>query len=112
MSLPMMIYLADVVHGLGLFLSIFSMLTFSGLFIWVGPIRDGDIGESKSAVKDWFILAVSSAIISCLIPSSKTIYTIAAVKYTEEVVKNEKVQEISGKVYQILNDKLDEMIKK
>ena len=54
-----------------------------------------------------FWLVVISAIILILIPSEKTAYTMVGAYAAQKVAENDKVQQMSGKVLTIIEQKLD-----
>lgn len=116
MSLELLIYLAEVCNGLTtasilltIFLFIVSLLTFA-------YSRERYLEkEDQTFFRKISVLSVSLALFfmttAILVPSSRTIYAIAAVKMGKEISKNEKVLETSDKIYKLLNQELDKLIK-
>ena len=113
MTLVWLIYLADVLpdiaNGLkgagGIGVCIFLFVTFF-------HTMEGSI---KKHVK-WLIPTILGFVfimfLGTLIPSAKTMYTMAAVKYGQEVLETPEAKELGQKVYKILNEKLDGLVKK
>lgn len=111
MDLVTIIYLGDVVDRIAGFLSLLggSMIIISIFLILA--MFEFDWRPQISHVVIYFATAILLILISILIPSKQTIYTIAAVKYGEQVIKTPEAREVGEKVYKILNQKLDEVLK-
>ena len=114
--------LALLVYGISL------LSGFSKFFIFIGAIAIltmianaiyyADYGESGREVNQigkncisrmWkaFWLVIVSALILILIPSEKTAYTMVGAYAAQKVSENDKVQQMSGKVLTIIEQKLD-----
>ena len=80
--------------------------------------KDGTIKErlveSREAMKKLFKVSIPLFAIFCflpiLIPSEKTAYTMVGAYAAQKVSENEKVQQMSGKVLTIIEQKLDSYI--
>lgn len=110
MSLELLIYLAGFTEKLGF------LFFFSGVLLLVGSViaflaRAEDILKTFRLPIGCLALAFFSFLTVVMIPSEKTIYSIAAIKMGKEISKNEKVIETSDKIYKLLNQKLDEVLK-
>ena len=104
MDLVTIIYLGDIVKGLKalcLMAAIPSIL--AAVVFFIEEERKISIRLGAFSALAWFMFIV--------IPSKETIYTIAAVKYGEQVLKTSEAKEVGEKVYKILNQKLDEALK-
>lgn len=112
MSLELLIYLAGVADSLNVLIGLPAILGAIALIMFaMAKTFDGSWDEktTKNYLLSCFVV-FSLCVISALLPSSKTIYSIAAIKMGKEISKNEKVIETSDKVYKLLNQKLDEML--
>ena len=72
-------------------------------------------GEDRTAgckARSWkaFWVAVAAFWVLILIPSEKTAYTMVGAYAAQKVAENEKVQQMSGKVLTIIEQKLDSII--
>lgn len=113
-SAAVIIYLADTLQTLdnvsqwGLFISfilIFILLLFQGMSL-------NEFKPFEYAKPKYFIISISIfTLLTIIIPSSKTIYQMAGAKLTQDVVESPEAKEISSKLLQIINQKLDEQIK-
>lgn len=110
MSLELMVYFASVSDKMS-FLCIMVGVIF--ILITMGALAhklDGD-GDSWLWFTGSLLISTILLAIGILIPSEKTIYTIAAIKMGKEISKNEKVIETTDKIYRLLNQELDKLIK-
>lgn len=55
---------------------------------------------------------IASLLFTCLIPSSKTVYMMVAAKVGQDIATSPKAKELGGKLYQLINQKLDEQLSK
>lgn len=80
--------------------------------------RDGTVKQKvlegrrtvENILKYSVITTIVAAIVMLIIPNEKTAYTMAGAYAAQKVVENDKVQDMSGKVLQIINQKLDTYI--
>ncbi len=110
MSLELLIYLAGFTEKLG------CLFFFSGVLLLVGfsltlIAKSEDVFKTFRLTIACLVLSFLSFLAVVLLPSEKTIYSIAAIKMGKEISKNEKVIETSDKIYKLLNQKLDEVLK-
>lgn len=117
MSIGMMIYLADVAGSIkNVFdgATVFAMVAVCLSFFCLGPL--GDTLDDKATAHCWraikmsIVVCVLASTIAAVIPSKNTIYAIAATHYAQEIAGKPSVQILGDKVYQVLNQKLDEII--
>jgi uncharacterized membrane-anchored protein YitT (DUF2179 family) len=118
------------VHGLLFFILFFSIILFiiSGIatstwkfdgseYSW-DLNKDGTVKEKvlagrrfgEKVLKYSFITLIIASIVTVLIPNEKTAYTMVGAYAAQKVVENNKVQDMSGKVLTIINQKLDTYI--
>lgn len=114
MSLSLMLYLADVSQGATIvigFIGTIAAFCALGLFMSaVDEYRDEEKSLKKIRQSSKFLLAfVIAAIVFSLLPSQKTVYLIIGANAAESVIENPNVKQISGRVFDILNKKLDEI---
>lgn len=116
MSLITIIYLADVVNGLQTILGMLGIMLGIVSIGFFGYIHDiNRFTDSKTTHKLPIIGLICSVLmlfLTSFIPSKETIYMMTAVHYGQELAKTPQVNELSSKVYTILNSKLDEMMPK
>lgn len=119
-TLSWLIYLAGVTGNLGAMLAICGGLGIIGCTISIfvhgakAEWRDDDYEKEKrvafqqaqrNSIK-WLIAPILCLLLSCLLPSSGTVYAIAASEMGEEVLNSET----GGKAVQALNAWLDRQI--
>lgn len=117
MSLVMIIYLIDIVGNIGCFTTaaviITSIAAASLAFFWFIGIAHDIEKENKDALFKWskinFIAAIIIGCIGCFIPSKQTMYMMVGASAAKEIVDNPKVQAVGGKVFDLINKKLDEL---
>jgi hypothetical protein len=112
MDLALLVYVISLLHGIGAFF--FCLICACGLvgvgnFIyWIDYSHDD---EQEAGVKKrlWtaFWVAVASAWMLILLPSEKTAYTMVGAYAAQKVAESDKVQQMSGKVLTIIEQKLD-----
>lgn len=115
MSLELMIYLAEVSGTLKeglIFISILLIAMFLIFFPIILTEFKSELLKNKRFIIKSAIALIIIALAGALLPSEKTIYSIAAIKMGKELSKNENVIETYDKVYKLLNQKLDELIEK
>lgn len=117
MELAWLVYGINVVSGLNTAISIavFVMLVVWGILTlaWVINGSSGDDEAADGCFKFWKTIgyiAVPLTILSCFIPGEKTMYTMVGAYAAEQVAKDPKVQQLSGKVLTIIETKLDDII--
>jgi hypothetical protein len=130
MDLALLVYcisLLDRVHGLLFFILFFSIILFiiSGIatstwkfdgseYSWDlnkdGTVKEKVLAGRRFGEKDSFITLIIASIVTVLIPNEKTAYTMVGAYAAQKVVENNKVQDMSGKVLTIINQKLDTYI--
>ena len=116
MSAAMIIYLAEVAQNLTVILVI--TLVIAGLGVAIGGIKftcDYDKDEKVATLK--FVRYAALVIILASIPlvftpSKSSIYLMAGAKVTEDIVKSPEAKELGGKILKVINQKLDEQVKK
>lgn len=109
MSLMWLIYFADISNGISFALGAigWAFIVLSSIFGWV-------LVQDKVLKKYQLFLAYAFSLflilISIIMPSSKAIYTMAAVSYGQQIIENPRAKLLEDKVYVILNQKLDELV--
>lgn len=80
--------------------------------------RNGNLKEDivsfrsmiAKSIKYSFIVCIVSAFITAIIPSEKTAWMMVGAYAGQKIAENEKVQELSGKVIQIIEKRMDEYL--
>ena len=114
MSLMWLVYFAEIVENLSVFLISTGLV---GLFICLIVLIIHNVefhkSEDTKKVNKISMFAVPFLLflllIAALLPSEKTIYLMAAAYGTEQVIKNERVQTIGNDVLDVIEIKLKEM---
>ena len=116
MDLALLVYAISTMQGIkvvtGLLLAL-SILVCLGLFVYMGDqseYRTDSVANKAWAwkrVKLWFSCTLFCALVFAALPTQKTAYTMVAAYATQRVAENEKVQQLSGKVLTIIEQKLD-----
>ena len=126
MELALFFYVAGVIDNVAGFFGI-SAIGLTGFYLAVGIA--GAINadcqwesktkqEAKAANRAFFkrykwmpMVGALMFLISALIPSKDTMYTMAAAYGVQTVAENPNVQRVAGKSLQVLEGKLDEFLK-
>jgi len=114
MDLALLVYCISLLHGIGTFfvgMIIVCAATAAGNFIyWVDSHSDTATEGVRKRLWKAFWVAVVSAWVLILLPSEKTAYTMVGAYAAQKVAENDKVQQMSGKVLTIIEQKLDAYI--
>lgn len=113
MDLALLVYAINTLSGirgiLGALVGL-SILIVLGLFIYMSD-QYGEDNKNKlwawKRVKMWFGIGLTAVFLVVLLPSQKTAYTMVGAYAAQKVSENEKVQQLSGKVLTIIEQKLD-----
>jgi hypothetical protein len=127
MDLALLVYGISLLHGIGAFLV--GMLILCGFaagffFIWYSSETDEKSYYSDATNKErvangvmcikWikraFITSFICSLILVFVPTEKTAYTMVGAYAAQKVAENDKVQQMSGKVLTIIEQKLDSYI--
>jgi hypothetical protein len=112
MDLALLVYAISLLHGIGTFF--FLLICACGLvgvgnfFYWIDYSHNNEreAGVKKRLWKAFWVAVVSSWVL-ILLPSEKTAYTMVGAYAAQKVAENDKVQQMSGKVLTIIEQKLD-----
>ena len=111
MDLALLVYGISLLKGVSAFFAV--LLGVCGLFLIGNLIHWGDsYGDKYTAgfiSRSWkgFWVAVICFWVLIFIPSEKTAYTMVGAYAAQKVAENEKVQQLSGKVLTIIEQRLD-----
>lgn len=105
MTLMLFVYFAQIVDKIIIFSSIL-MICLSVLLLTVIIAKICEFDDIKISLRPILITWIIFLLISAFTPSSKTLYILAGVKYGQEIMKNENVQEISKDVLKIIELKI------
>lgn len=114
MDLALLVYVISLLKGIGTFclviLGLCAVVMVCNFFYWVdGYGNDRTPGCVSRAWKAFWVAVVCFwALI--LLPSERTAYTMVGAYAAQKVSENEKVQQMSGKVLTIIEQKLDSYI--
>lgn len=109
MELITMLYIADLANSVCTFLMILSLVSFFATIIAVGAYNGEHYKPALFYAKFLPKVAVASAVIACFIPSQKTIYLMLAVKTSQDIMNNPRIQELGSKALKIIDQKLTEL---
>lgn len=116
MDLALLVYVISLLHGIGAFFAALIMACGAvgiGNFIyWIdsySPSEEKVAGIRKRLWKAFWV-AIVSAWVLILLPTEKTAYTMVGAYAAQKVAENDKVQQMSGKVLTIIEQKLDSYI--
>lgn len=112
MELMWLVYGISVLSNIGVvsgLVLVFSMVTAIG----AGIVYAASEGEAKFPfIKSLIATIVLSTAIVVVVPSEKTMYTMAGAYATQKVAEAPATREVADKVLKIINEKLDSMVKK
>lgn len=116
MNLELMLYLADIVENLQKATSIISLISLAVVAISTfGFIANSDDNRGKEAqlflriLKRFAVSLLVAGFGFLILPKQKTIYVIIGIHTAKEIVDNPQVKALSGRVFDVLNRKLDEL---
>ena len=130
MTLTTFVYVASVLDAYrltaGIFMAVILMIIIGSFIYYSIEFIENNIygnksfNESKSAKGKQVLLNIKRLIISLVVlsvslvfvPSKETSYTMLAAYAAQQVAENPKAEQISGKVLEIINNKLDEQLSK
>ncbi len=129
MTLALIVYLIYSISAIHLFLKIGLFITIITLFVtscirlaredyfWHlnpdGTLKDEVISFRKmidNSIKYSFVTAIVMSIFITIIPSERTAWMMVGAYTGQKIAENEKVQQLSGKVVTIIENKLDDYI--
>ena len=128
-NITWIIYLASVSDVVLFFLAA-NTVVGAGFLLTAGisAVQDTDCYENRTSkekknfthffsdyfnrIRGYMILCAITGVLFTLIPGERTIYLMASSEMAEKMVKSKDFQQIYGKLYQVLNGKLDDMIPK
>ncbi len=113
-SLSWLLYLADIIPGIGVFLKatafVSIILLIVGMGVCAGMAADGDLppGSWKYPAKFLWV-PITMLFVAAFAPSTQTIYMIAASEMGEEVVQSPEVADTMRRVKALIDKKLSDM---
>jgi hypothetical protein len=114
MDLALLVYAISLLHGIGAFFTALIMLCGAvgiGNFIyWIDSYGEDRVEGVRKRLWKAFWVAIVSAWFLILLPTEKTAYTMVGAYAAQKVAENDKVQQMSGKVLTIIEQKLDAYI--
>jgi hypothetical protein len=115
MDLALLVYAISLLHGIGTFFVTLIMacgaVAIGNFIYWIdySNSSEREAGVKKRLWKAFWV-AVISAWMLILLPTEKTAYTMVGAYAAQKVAENDKVQQMSGKVLTIIEQKLDSYI--
>jgi len=110
MELSTLIYLADIVSGLSVFLVAVGLVTGAIGFIVAAEFS----GENERKVVVIAISGIALGLLlilgAVLVPSKQAIYMIFGAEVAQKVAATPEAQEIAGKLLRLANQKLDQAL--
>lgn len=116
MDLALLVYGISLLHGIGIFfvslVIICAGIALANGIYWIDISAYRDDYEKKvvgikSRVWKCFWVGAASAWMLILLPTEKTAYTMVGAYAAQKVAESDKVQQMSGKVLTIIEQKLD-----
>jgi hypothetical protein len=111
MDLALLVYGISLLHGIGVFfvaILFIAAATMAGNFIyWVDGYGEDRSEGCKNRAWKAFWVGVCACWALILLPTEKTAYTMVGAYAAQKVAENDKVQQMSGKVLTIIEQKLD-----
>lgn len=114
MELAFVVYLISILGSVSSFLKIISSITICAalmLLMFSLIILEGRLKHKKTFIA-LVIIALFSGGAKALLPSEKQAYIILGAYTAQTIAENKNVQEVGGKLLTLVNQKLDEAIKK
>lgn len=108
MSLALLVYAISTLTKLSVLLAILSLLLV--VVTAITTIAVADSGRPPKMWKWGLPLTLAMLTVVVLIPSEKTAYTMVGAYAAQKVAEDPKVQQLSGKVLQVIENKLDSYI--
>ena len=116
MDLALLVYAISTLEGIkaitGSLVGLSALICLA-LFIYMGD-QYGDDNKNKAwawkRIKLWFSSCLFCLFVFVMLPTQKTAYTMVGAYAAQKVAENEKVQQLSGKVLTIIEQKLDDYI--
>ena len=88
-NLSILLYLADVLDGVGAFLTVTGLIGSAvGAFIWLLSWDKDPVFDYIRPYRNTIFYALAVVLVSCLFPSKDTMYAIAASETGEEVLNS------------------------
>ena len=113
MSAMWIIYLADIAQNISTFAAIVGGVSTCGAIILTCILTDLTTSERVKVLRYLSITIISAILFisaAIFIPTKQTIYMMAAAKVGQDIVEAPATKEISSKVLQLINQKLDEQL--
>jgi uncharacterized membrane protein YeiB len=115
MDLALLVYAISTLENFKLFLGLIMVLCGILAFVYALCTSDGWKPKEKLAnywkmAKRYALVFVCLGFVQVVLPSQKTAYTMVGAYAAQRVSENEKVQQMSGKVLTIIEQKLDSYI--
>lgn len=112
MDLALLVYAISTLESFIVFLTI--LMIACAILAFVYALNTIDTWKPEAKIANYWKMAKRYALVSvCLgfvlvvLPSQKTAYTMVGAYAAQKVAENEKVQQLSGKVLTIIEQKLD-----
>lgn len=121
MTVPLIIYLVEVLDKISCALTFIFILSFVGAIIafatWsfnanmskYGDDYEAKASSAKKILKSIVIVMCVTAILDIIIPSKKTIYLMIGGYAAESIYESPEAKAFGNKVLNIVNNKLDEI---
>jgi hypothetical protein len=112
MDLALLVYAISLLHGIGTFFVALIMacgaVAIGNFIYWIdySNSSEKEAGVKKRLWKAFWVTVISSWML-ILLPTEKTAYTMVGAYAAQKVAENDKVQQMSGKVLTIIEQKLD-----
>jgi len=115
MDLALLVYAISLLHGISTFfvalILVCGAVGIGNFIYWIdySNSKEREEGVRKRLWKAFWV-GVISAWVLIIIPTEKTAYTMVGAYAAQKVAENDKVQQMSGKVLTIIEQKLDSII--
>lgn len=114
MELALLVYLIATISNIkvasGIIMVIAGITTFISVIAWSNEYHQKSIDTAKLWAKRSLIVFSIFTTIVVLTPTEKTSYTMIGAYAAQKVSEDPRVQQLSGKVLKVIENKLDEYI--
>jgi D-alanyl-lipoteichoic acid acyltransferase DltB (MBOAT superfamily) len=111
MDLALLVYAISTLENFKIFLTILMIACAIIAFVYAVNMDswrpEAKLEKYWKMAKRYTLIFVCLGFVQVMLPSQKTAYTMVGAHAAQRVSENEKVQQMSGKVLQIIEQKLD-----
>lgn len=111
MNLTLALYLVNILDRLSILTILVAIIGLISVIIGIIYIvEEKDVALNVYPIlKKLALMTCVAGILTVIIPNEKTMYLMMASSVTKEIAENPKFQEVGNRLYNIVNQKLDEL---